>query len=226
MASNILSELLTLREAEEAKANAPAELKDIVKAFPNNAAKAVQAMLDKGRALFMGKDISLGGDWYNDLADKAEEVMKDKVVIDVSFEVDHRTAQAISDDYDDQPLSIGVKIDDGQECYCGYSPATNKLYFGFDAWTDLEEEYNNEFDSWFETVFGVQFDYDDKAHADFADAMHKQLINMAGAAALIEMPSERVEITSDEAEHEGMFYTSIYKSHLFRNLKLIDLRLD
>jgi hypothetical protein len=141
MASNILSELLTLREAEEAKANAPAELKDIVKAFPNNAAKAVQAMLDKGRALFMGKDISLGGDWYDDLANKAEEVMKNKVRINFSLDVDHRTAHAISDDYDDEPLVLEVKIADGQECYCGYSPATNKLYFGFDAWTDLEEEY-------------------------------------------------------------------------------------
>jgi hypothetical protein len=226
MASNILSELLTLREAEEAKANAPAELKDIVKAFPNNAAKAVQAMLDKGRALFMGKDISLGGDWYDDLANKAEEVMKNKVRINFSLDVDHRTAHAISDDYDDEPLVLEVKIADGQECYCGYSPATNKLYFGFDAWTELEEEYNEQFDMWFKYLFGVDFDYDNKAHADFADAMHKQLIELTAAAALIEMPSGRVEITSDETERDGSFYTSIYKSSLFRNLKLIDLRLD
>ena len=208
----ILTEMKTILENET-----PVEIHDLVKNFPNTHKKALEKLWGGKRLVFKGKTLFDHGDFgpaYRGAIKAAEKMQKRGLELNFHF----RGADASTD----------VEISEMQEVYLGYDEAQDKLFIGFDAWLD-DEAIEKVFDDLYQEAEGEEFDVDSN-EPKFVDAW-REFKNKEGSGfwgLLFELESsDGANFTADPVHDEaGGFYRGIYRTPSFKQLKLIDLRLD
>lgn len=216
-----LNELFLKEDVAESK-----DLAALVAAFPNNAAKAVQTMWSKNRLTFKGKNF---GDVYHAAAEAAEKKSKD-CISETEFDIETPNERSST------TFTSELKIEDVQESYGGFDPKQpNCLFIGFDAWANDEEDLNEQFYKWFKRNEGKTFDDEIEEHEKCYNAMWKVWSKSHGACALLfkvtfndsgnVIKATKVLDDSDTGK-SGTFYQTIYKSAAFKELGLVNVRLD
>lgn len=228
---NLLKELLRVSDpAIVLESDGPIELADIIKAFPKYHSKAISKLWGGERLTWKGKSFFTGDDWgpaYKEADKAAKREVKNQDTFEENIEISGKT--------DDKNHRIEVnwdeKIDpsDISEVYVGYNPKNDKLYIGYDAWTEslkFEEAYEKAFE---ETV-GREID--DKNNDDtklYQSATKKYRAEGYGFWGLIfEVSFNGTSMEADEVISimNGGFYKTMFKEFKKRNPNVIDIRLD
>jgi hypothetical protein len=199
------------------KSDAPIEIHDLVKNFPNTHKKALEKLWGGKHLVFKGKTLFDHDDFgpaYRSAIKAAEKTQKRDLELKFRF----RGADASTD----------VEISEMQEVYLGYDEAQDKLFIGFDAWLD-DEAIEKVFDDLYQEAEGEKFDVDSN-EPKFVDAW-REFMNKEGSGfwgLLFELESsDGANFTADLVHDKaGGFYRGIYRTPSFKQLKLIDLRLD
>lgn len=220
-----LTELVTLQEA----ANEPVEIAALAAGFPTAGSKAISQMRDKNRLLFNTRPFE---DVYADAVEKAEGV---KVSMELEIPILDVDALEKLDAADWDNFSCDVEIDSAEEVYGGWSPQSpNCLFIGFDAWGN-EDDFNDQFDRAFKRETGERYDHEDRRHEAVFNSVFKQFNKLSKSAYLVKVTinssgkptAAEVAIAPDDLTTPGIFYQSMYKKDSsFKELKLVDLRLD
>ena len=210
-----------------------AEIRDVLAAFSSPARQkaALNALWGKDRLEYNGMKFFSGnnlGPAYKKAEAAAEEAIKQGTEVRVSIPLPGNLVDAIDPDAHWDDLEYEATIADKQEVYVGYSPKNDQLYIGYDIWLD-ENDFNDAWDREFENAFGERFDDEDEDHQALFDAAWKQYRDY-GHGILFELNDDltdaNVALSSDEVGRPGMFYQSIHNSSPFKNLGLVDIRLD
>lgn len=219
-----LSELATLREA----ANEPVEIAALAAGFPKAGPKAISQMLSKNRLLFNTRPFE---DVYSDAVEKAESV---EVSLNIEIPLTDVDALEKLDAADWDNFSADIEIDSAEEVYGGWSPKSpNCLYIGFDAWGN-EDDFNEMFDRAFNRETGEHYDHEDPRHEAIFQPLYKKFSKMSKSAYLVKVTinakglptAAEVVISPDDLTVPGIFYQAMYRDSSFKELNLIDLRLD
>ena len=233
----ILKELLKLNDPLGLnEAEVPVELKAIIDAFPHQHGKAIAKLWGGKRIVWHGKRFFEDGDLgaaYKGAEQAAEEYINDGYNTDVNMEIDASAVPDITEAGD-----IDFRFDaefgkqhggDWQECYLGYDPKKDKLYIGFDAWTD-EENFNNDFDSAFKEATGLEFDMDDPEHSKVFHKAWEDYKNDGYSfwGLIFEITDNHGEFSAEEAMTPMThgFYKGTYKLFKQQHPNVVDLRLD
>ena len=215
-------QFIQLNEDGEPTGQGPVELKDIVKAFPSKASKAIDKLWGGPRLVYHGMQF-FDGDGLGLAYEKAEEAAKaemDDHEVELSFHVGG-TDELDMDDY-----NFTTKVEDAQECYLGYDPKHDVLYIGYDAWLD-ENDFNEKWDDEFKKATGKVFDMDDEEHQKVFDSAWEEWKKMGGYGMLFRLTPRGKAFSADVVlEDAGGFYRGIYRGPAFKRLGLIDVRLD
>ena len=197
------------------------ELKDVIKFFPNTYAKAIavkwgdHALMYHGKPFFGKEGIRDVYDEINDVAEYVKETTKVQMIF-----------QAEANDLGFDEFDGEIDVAEAQEVYLGYDKDHDALYVGFDMWLD-EESFNREWDEQFETQTGKSFDMDDPEHQEIFDSIWQQYKDQGMAGGLFRLiPSRGSFEAEEEYVMQGGFYRGIYSQSFFKNMDLIDLRLD
>ena len=232
----LLKELLSLQESPDV----PVELKDIIKAFPQNHGKAIAKLWGTRRLVWHGMrffDHDELGEAYKKAEDAVEEYMAaEDVKVDLSLELD--AAKLVYDNEEDSDApghatiewEAEVDFNDCQEVYLGYDPKKDKLYIGFDAWgnSDAEEAFNDAFEDAFEEATGTKFDDDNEEHQELHQEIWDQYVKMGFFGLIFEITDMHGDFSAEEAmaPMNGGFYRGTYKTFKRNHPNVIDLRLD
>jgi hypothetical protein len=195
----------------------PVEIGDLVKNFPNTHTKALKQLWGGKRLVYKGKTLFDHDDFgpaYRGAIKAAEKVKRSGLSLNFSF----RSAETESD----------VEITDMQEVYLGYDEKQDKLYIGFDAWLD-DDVIETVFDKLYREAEDEEFDTDSN-DPKYENAW-REFKRTSGATfwgILFELTSTDGENFKAEVVHNepNGFYKGIYRSRVFKTMKLIDLRLD
>lgn len=233
-----LKELLQLRDPLRLdEAEVPVELKAIIDAFPKHHKQALDKLWGGKRLVWHGKRFFDDGGLglaYEEAEKAAEEYINDGYNTDVNIELDAHDLAEQHDGSGHATLRFDAEFGDlhggsRQECYLGYDPKKDKLYIGFDAWTD-EENFNNDFDKAFEEAAGVEYDGDDHEHHKvFEQAWEEYKNENYGFWGLIfEITDHRGQYSAEEAmpPMSGGFYRGTYRTFKSTHPNVVDLRLD
>ena len=218
-----LSELKIFEAADAAPAG-PIELKDLIKYFPGTYAKAIQKMWGKDRLVYNGMKFFDGGELgevYNKANDAIEKWVKDE---DNKVPV---SLQLSNNKFDMFEFEYNASIDDVQEVYVGYRPEGNELYVGVDAWLN-ENDFNDEWDKQFKIETNQSYNEEDEEHSALFHDAWKKYTSMGGYGLLfqISFSSSGACEVAVELESQGGFYHGIRKMSAFKQLGLVDIRLD
>lgn len=209
----LLQELLQLNEAPVVAM----ELRDVIKNFPNKHGKALAHLMGNGRLM-----------WHGDknFIETAEEAVKE-----YSKSEEYGTEchlEFYDEDGDRHTISWEEKLDeaDMQQVYVAYDPKQDKLYVGYDAWTETHA-FEEAFNEYYEQKFGEEADVQAEELYEAARESYKQ-DGLGFWGLMFEVDAHG---NAMEARHPvtGGFYKSMY--HNFKNTSLtgkrvIDLRLD
>ena len=219
-----LSELKIFEAAEIAPAG-PIELKDLIKYFPGNYAKAIQKMWGKDRLVYNGMKFFDGGE-LGEVYDKALEAIEAWVK-----DEDNKVPMSLSipdgDELGMVEFEYDAAVDDVQEVYVGYRPESDELYIGVDAWLD-ENDFNESWDREFKKATGQEYDEEDEQHSALFHDAWKKYTSMGGYGILFHIsfsPSGVCE-ANVELESQGGFYRGVRAMSPFKSLGLVDIRLD
>jgi hypothetical protein len=216
-----LQDLFQLAEAEsKVAADGPVEVADIVgRSSKQIAEKYIRALWGKPRLVYNGKPFFGDGDTvYDDINKALKATLK-------GYEVEKRVefkAPRINGRVFDQ-FDVKTEVDDFQEVYLGFSPSTKSLYVGVDCWIDGEDDFNETFETEFGEVLDVAFDEEDEQHSLVANNAWKAYRNSSMVSILFRVNDEELE---EEFVEDGSFYSSIFRSQIFKRYNLVNLRLD
>lgn len=216
-----LSELKIFEAAEQAPAG-PIELKDLIKYFPGNYAKAIQKMWGKDRLVYSGmKFFDAGGlgEAYDKANNSVEAAMKEE-----DFVVPVHIALPNGDDLGMVEFEYDAHVYDSQEVYLGYNSERDQLFLGVDAWLS-EDDFNEEWDRKFKGEVGVEYNEDDEDHSALFHDAWKKYTNMHGYGILFEL-SKDLAHAEPVIMTQGGFYGGVRKDPQFKHLALVDIRLD
>lgn len=216
-----LAELKLVEAAEQAPAG-PIELKDLIKYFPGNYAKAIQKMWGKDRLVYNGMkffDDGKLGEAYDKATDAVEATMKESdFTAPVSLHLPDGDALGMTEfEYD-------AHIESSQEVYLGYSSEHDQLFLGVDAWLD-ENDFNEEWDRKFKADTGVSYNEDEEDHSALFHDAWKKYTNMGGYGILFEL-SKDLHHAEPVIFSQGGFYRGVCKDPQFKRFQLVDVRLD
>jgi hypothetical protein len=209
--------IIKVQEADEpAGGKGPVEIADIVKDHDAKYAKKYLASLwGTPRLTFNGEPI------FDEVYEKIDSAVSS--FVDQGHEVDISIPVEDPDDLGMDELNYRDTIEDQQEVYLGYNPTDEKLYVGIDAWL-REEDFNEAWDREFENETGESYDEENDDHAAMFHSAWENYKNMGFYGILFEIDSNfDVEPVIEE---NGGFYKGIYRSPRFKELGLVDLRLD
>lgn len=199
------------------ESDAPVEIHDLVKNFPTTHKKALQKLWGGKRLVYKGKtlfDHDDHGPAYRGAIKAAEKAKKRGLSLSFRFR--------------DAETEKEVDISEMQEVYLGYDESQDKLYIGFDAWLD-DQAIEEVFDDLYRESEGEEFDVDSN-EPKFVDAWRefKKLEGKGLWGLLFELDSTDGEHFTADLVHDEAdgFYRGIYRSQVFKSMKLIDLRLD
>lgn len=240
----LLKELLAIHEAPEV----PVELKDIIAAFPKNHGKALEKLWGGRRLVWHGMrffDHDDLGEAYTKSMAAVEETVDDQGGIEVEQSMELRIHPSMLADEDegdedrddnDAPMHAEIewkdtlKYSDMQEVYLGYSPKRDKLYIGFDAWGNGEEEFNQAFDEAFEEATGVPYDHDNEGHHEVYNELWQELqrSKMGFYGVIFEITDLHDSFHAEEAmaPMAGGFYRGTFSTFKRQHPDVVDLRLD
>lgn len=196
------------------------ELRDVVRSFPNTYAKVFRAKWGGHQLSYHGQPLFDGEHGlYHDIAEAVESFAKNEVELEFSYAVD-------PNELGFHELDVTIKIDDVQEVYLGYHAADDTLYMGLDMWIG-EDDFNNQFDEQFEKQTGEEFNSDNPKHAEIFDDIWQQHKEKGFGGGLFSVSQGSRGWDVDEVmTSAGGFYAGIHRSSAFKQLNLIDLRLD
>lgn len=216
-----LQDLFQLAEAEsKVAADGPVEVADIVAGRSKSIAeKYIRALWGKPRLVYNGKPFFGDGATVYDDINKALKATLNGYEVEKRIEFD---APRINGRVFNE-LDITTQVDDFQEVYLGFSPKTKSLFVGVDCWIDGEEDFNNAFEKSFKANIGVALDEDDEQHAKVADNAWKAFKSSGMVSILFSVVDGGLE---EEFVEDGSFYSSVFKSRIFKNYDLVNLRLD
>lgn len=222
---HFLKELLTLNESAEA----PIEVVDVIKNFPNKYKSALQSLWGKEKLEFKGLSFFANGGFYDQLNDVVNKFVDSskyhgiEVEIDPAAELDGKSF-AVS--YEDKTNPVKV----GQESYVGFCPSKNVLLVGYD--TSLDEElFNEEWDKQWDRTFGRKnhFDHENNEHNMFYDSFWREFIKVGACMVFeVDVSNGKVKVLrqADLPNFLVSFYNTGYKELHKAYPDLIDLRLD
>lgn len=227
-----LADPLSLNEAE-----VPVELRDLITAFPGKHEKAIQKLWGGPRLVWHGKrffDKDSLGDAYDQAEKAAKRAIKEGDPINIDVQVDADGMPGLSEDAPGSAdFSYDVEVDperDIQEVYLGYDPKHDKLYIGFDAWADDEEQRDEKFDDAFKEATGEEFDMDNPDHYAVYSKMHKKMQDdhLGFYGLVYEITDHGGEFDAEEAlvPLANGFYRGTYDMFKRQHPTVVDLRLD
>ena len=214
----LLQELLELpnqlleAELDDIKSSGAVEIKDLIKAYPNNYKKHLEKLWGTEFLTYKGQKLFSGGHDIGPVYDgaiKASEAAMKKVRIPLEIL-----------DEEGNDTEIDCNIDGSQECYLGYKESSDQLYIGYDCW--LDEESWNEWARVFDDSDPKIEKGLDKSWKDFNK---KTFIGMLFELTTTNGKTFKAEEDDSQDSRKG-FYQGTYNGHNFKRLKLIDLRLD
>ena len=208
----LLDELLSIidsKSLQEAKNVEPLEVKDAVKKSTKRL--DLQNLTYKGQSFFTSSGF---GPVYSGAIKAAEDLIKKiKIPLDVIR----------PDDGSTEELDFKLEVNP-QECYLGYSPASDDLYIGFDCVIDVSETW----DKWCDDE---GFDDSDRKIEIGLNKSWKEISKKTAFGILLKLKTTdgktfKAEDIDSVDGVGGGFYRTCYKSPAFKRLKLVDLRLD
>lgn len=218
----LIKELLNLNEANEADNRDTKDLKDIVKYFPNNTQKAVDAV--NSRLTYNGEKIF--GDFYSKI-DKAasKALVGEKFELNLGNLVNGRFPTKKGGTAELDVEYVEVEIEEGQEVYLGYVPNRDYFVMGFDSflneddfWQALQKEANKQ-----------KIDTESQQYDKMCSKIWKYLNNSMGMNITFEIKIKGSKIDVFHiVTQEDTFYG---KKGNYKQLKtlypgIIDIRLD
>lgn len=211
---------LALLESADA---APIEVADVIKNFPSQHKKALQKLWGGPRLVYHGMK------FFDEIYDQIDDVLTkamETVEVDISIPLDERFVHAINPKSQWLDFEYSCRVDDMQEVYMGYDPKSDSLYVGIDGWIN-EEDFNEEWDKQFKRTMREDFEHDEPAHNKlFADAYKKyQKLGFQGVLFKLNKRGRSFKASEVMSNDKG-FYQGTYKSPDFKELGLVDLRLD
>lgn len=200
-------------------AGKPLELRDVIKFFPHTYAKVIKQKWGGGQLMYHGHPFFANGE-IGSAYEKAEEAV-DYLLNDDDF------TNEIQIDVDDVSFTVEAPVGEKQEVYMGYSPDRDCLYIGYDVWVH-EEKFNEEWDSEFERATGEQYDEENPEHHAAFQTAWKQFGQSSFLGMLFRVNADPSGdfIAEEELTMPGGFYKGVRRSSVFKNLDLVDIRLD
>lgn len=214
-----LEEIKVLSEAEEVPTSGPVELKDLcARSTPQIATKYIRAMWGKPRLTYQGTPFFGDGETVYDKIERATKHELKELDLEVVVPVADKAGLGLDE------LRYEAKISDSQEVYLGYSPKSNLLYIGYDAWLH-EEDFNEAWDREFEKATGEVFDEENDDHQAMLNSAWKYYQDHTHFGVLLKIDMS-MRSADEIVSEQGGFYRAVYRSPVFKNMKLVDLHLD
>ena len=159
----------------------PFELANIVKLFPRTYLKIIRQLVGKPHKLkYQGLDLfdedGEGPGLHAATTEVKRHIAAGDCKVDIALPVPELHGF----------LEYEAAIKDVQHVWTAYDLHNNKLLLGFDAWIS-EDDFNEQWDSFFEATTDEEFDYDNPEHEEIFSKVHQTYMKIGFYGLLYEV---------------------------------------